>query len=159
MNPITNRFIDADTKESINQVCESFEQKVQIHLNPIGDLSEYIRKTRSQINIDIEQRYLVDPRYASKVIDIPDVTADIINHCTLAQLSLVVISILNAMITDLNNASESETDGYCKRLESALYNYTKLYNTMSRTTSSWPFYTQGDVENLLKRKVRLGFES
>lgn len=92
-------------------------------------------------------------------MDIPDLTVDQINNSTIIQVSLTMISILNSMIDDLNCASESETANYTTRLESALYNYTALYNALTKTVSSWAFFNQQDMEYLLERKFRIGIES
>lgn len=92
-------------------------------------------------------------------MDIPDLTVDQINNSTIIQVSLTMISILNSMIDDLNCASESETANYTKRLESALYNYTALYNALTTTVASWAFFNQQDMEYLLERKFRIGIES
>ena len=159
MNSITNKFIDSNAKEYISQVCDAFEKQVVPHLNLTDKILEYSQQERRQISNDRNKRYLISPKYASKVLDIPDLTVDMINNFTLIQVSLTVITILNSMINDLNKASASETDNYTKKLESALYNYTKLYNTLSKTTVGWPFYNQQEMEYALKRKFRIGIES
>ena len=159
MNPITNKFIDPAAKEYIDQVCNAFEDQLLPHLNLSKKLSSYSYQTKKQVQHDKDKKYLVSPRYASKILDIPDLTVDQINNSTIIQVSLTMISILNSMIDDLNGASESETANYTKRLESALYNYTALYNALTKTVSSWAFFNQQDMEYLLERKFRIGIES
>ena len=159
MNPITNKFIDSAAKEYIDEVCNAFEEQLLPHLNLTNKLSDYTHQTKKHVRNDKDKKYLVSPKYASKILDIPDLTVDQINNSTIIQVSLTMISILNSMIDDLNGASESETANYTKRLESALYNYTALYNALAKTAASWAFFNQQDMEYLLERKFRIGIES